>query len=86
MEIDVFCGVENTFSYCLLTVFCRCCCIDLGKWFIFLMSGGADCPRCYVLGVNDLLYVALVCLCVTENWKGDLVGLRPVVVSLGYMS
>jgi len=28
-----------------------------------------------VVGVNDLLYVALVCLCVTENWNGDLVGL-----------
>ena len=38
----MFCGVENTFSYCLLTVFCRRCCLVLGKWLIFPMYVG-DC-------------------------------------------
>jgi hypothetical protein len=50
------------------------------------MYGGADCPWRLIVGVKDLLYVALECFCMTVTWKGDLVGLRPVVVSLGCMS
>ena len=82
----MFCGVENTFSYCLLTVFCRRCCLVLGKWLIFPLYGGVDCPWRLMVGVNDLLYVAFGMPFITVNWKGDLVGLRPVVVFLGYMS
>ena len=39
-----------------------------------------------MVGVNDLLYVALECFYISVNWKGGLVGLRPVVASLGCMS
>jgi len=66
--------------------FAGVCCLVLGKWLIFPMYGGADCPWRLMVGVNDLLYVALECFCITVNWKGDLVGLRPVVVSFGCMS
>jgi hypothetical protein len=31
--------------------------------------------------VNDMLYVALECLCITVNWKGDLVGLLGIFSS-----
>jgi hypothetical protein len=72
MEIDVFCGVANMFSYCLLTVFCRRFCLVLGKWLISPMYGGAECPWRLMVGVNDLLYVALECLCISVNWKGIL--------------
>ena len=82
----MFCGVENTSSYCLLTVFCRRCCLLLGKCLIFPMYIGVDCPWRLMLGVNDLLYVAFGMSCITVNWKGGLVGLRSVVVSLGYKS
>jgi hypothetical protein len=65
--------------------FAGVCCLILGKWLI-LLYGGAACPWRLVVGVNGLLYIALVCFCITVNWEGDLVGLRPVVVSLGCMS
>jgi hypothetical protein len=55
--------------------FAGVCCLVLGKWLIFPMYGGADCPWRLTVGVNNLLYVALECFCITVNWKGDLVGL-----------
>ena len=69
----MFCGGENTFSYCLLTVFCRRCCLVLGKWLIFPMFSSVDCPWRLMVGVNDLLYVAFGMPCITVNWKGYLV-------------
>jgi hypothetical protein len=54
--------------------FAGVCRFVLGKWLIFPMYGGADCPWRLMVGVNDLLYVALECFCITVNWKGDLVG------------
>jgi hypothetical protein len=45
--------------------FAGVCCLVLGKWLIFLLYGGADCPWRLVVGVNGLLYVALECFCIT---------------------
>jgi hypothetical protein len=56
--------------------FAGVCCLVLGKWLMFPMYSGADCPWRLMVGVNDLLYIALECFCITVNWKGDLVGLR----------
>jgi hypothetical protein len=39
--------------------FAGVCCLVLGKWLIYPMYGGADCPWRLMVGVNDLLYVAL---------------------------
>jgi hypothetical protein len=61
--------------------FAGVCCLVLGKWLIFIMYGGADCPWRLVVGVNDLLYVALECFCITVHWEGDLVGLCRILVS-----
>jgi hypothetical protein len=57
----VFRGVNILSIFCFAGV----CCLVLGKWFIFSMYGGADCPRRLMVGVNDLLYVALECFCTT---------------------
>jgi hypothetical protein len=45
--------------------FAGVCCLVLGKWLICLMYGGADCPWYLMVGVNDLLYVALECFRIT---------------------
>jgi hypothetical protein len=45
--------------------FAGVCCLVLGKWLIFPVYGDADCPWLLMVGVNDLLYVALECFCIT---------------------
>jgi hypothetical protein len=45
--------------------FAGVCCLVFGKWLIFPMYGGADCLWRLMIGVNDLLYVALECFCIT---------------------
>jgi hypothetical protein len=37
------------------------------------MYGGAYCPWRLMVGVNDLLCVALECFFITVHWEGDLV-------------
>jgi hypothetical protein len=69
----------------LILCFAGVCCLVLGKWLIFPVYGGADCPWRLMVGVNDLLYVVLECFCITVNQKGNLVGLFYLLIFLFFV-
>jgi hypothetical protein len=60
--------------------FAGVCCLVLGKWLIFLMYGGADCPWRLVVGVNDLLYVAFQSLQKPQDDPVKVETCRPVYI------